>query len=239
MKEFLVGQSLFFYVETVLMLTGLFTLWISNMVYKRLIQETESMGTSEHKLVKYIKLKITSYFKLGMCPQNSQALMGRYIKKYRVGLWTLHSWVRFSQFAKGLMISVAFGVIMYQWRMNIETRDILEILMLTALEVSIVQCATVLSNFHDKEQLMMESMSDYVDNFLKNKLALEYKDQIGKVSPEQYKRALQEIAATETRGRKNSKEAYYYPEFDGTSFYSKRDEVDAKIVEDVLKEFLC
>lgn len=94
-------------------------------------------------------------------------------------------------------------------------------------------------DFSAKEQLLVHCISDYVDNYLGNKLAQEYKEQIGKVSPEQYKRALQEIAASDTGRRKERNGQYYYDGYMDRASGSRDDEVDAKIVEDVLKEFLC
>lgn len=95
-------------------------------------------------------------------------------------------------------------------------------------------------DFRAKETLLTNSISDYVDNYLSNKLAQDYKDQAGQVAPEQYKRALQEIAATGTGRRKERNSQYYYDGFnEEDDLNRKNDAVDAKIVEDVLKEFLC
>ena len=94
-------------------------------------------------------------------------------------------------------------------------------------------------DFKGKELILTQMISDYVSNYLNNKLAYEYKDQAGKVAPDQYKRALQEIAATSTSRRKERKQKYYYDEYAGDALPSRNDEVDARIVEDVLKEFLC
>ena len=72
----------------------MFTLWMTGRIYKRLIREADLMGTSNQRLIKYIKLKVTSYYKIGMHPEDTQALIGRYIKKYRVGPFSLQSWSR-------------------------------------------------------------------------------------------------------------------------------------------------
>ena len=90
-----------------------------------------------------------------------------------------------------------------------------------------------------KEQLLVNSISDYVENYLNNKLAQDYKEQAGKVPPEQYKPALQEIAAAGTGRRKERTNPYYYDGYGNGMPVQGNDEVDAKIVEDVLKEFLC
>lgn len=85
MRNWFLGQGIPMYAEAVLMVAGLLTLWMTGRIYKRLIREADLMGTSNQRLIKYIKLKVTSYYKIGMHPEDTQALIGRYIKKFRVG----------------------------------------------------------------------------------------------------------------------------------------------------------
>lgn len=81
MRNWFLGQGIPMYAEAILMVAGLFTLWMTGRIYKRLIREADLMGTSNQRLIKYIKLKVTSYYKIGMHPEDTQALIGRYIKK--------------------------------------------------------------------------------------------------------------------------------------------------------------
>ena len=94
MKNWFLGQGIPLYAETVLLLAGLLALWMTGRIYKRLIREADLMGTSNQRLIKYIKLKVTSYYKIGMHPEDTQALIGRYIKKYRTGPFSMQGWSR-------------------------------------------------------------------------------------------------------------------------------------------------
>lgn len=239
MKSWFLGQGFPLYVETALFVVGLLTLWMAGRIYKRLIRETDSMGASDHRLIKYIKLKVTSYFKIGMHPEDTHALIGRYIKKYRIGLFTLNGWTQLPYLFMTAMLSVGGGNFMYRWTSG---ENIIRAV--TPFGVSIVGAGILYGlmrfmDFNSKEAIITQSMADYIGNYLNHKLAYEYKNQAGKVPPEQYKRALQEIAATSSGRHKERKAKYYYDEYEDDTSMSRNDEVDAKIVEDVLKEFLC
>lgn len=237
MKNWFLGQGIPLYVETVLFAAGLLTLWITGKIYKRLLRETDGMGASEHRLIKYIKLKVTSYFKIGMKPEDTHALIERYIKKYRIGLWSLNSWEHLPYLFMTAMLAVGGGNLMYRWTGGETTLRIGTPFVMAVLGAGILYGIMRFMDFKSKEMMITQSMADYIGNYMNHKLAYEYKNQAGKVPPEQYKRALQEIAATSSGRHKERKPKYYYDDYAGET--SMNDEVDAKIVEDVLKEFLC
>lgn len=239
MRNWFLGQGIPMYAETILLVAGLFTLWMTGRIYKRLIREADLMGTSNQRLIKYIKLKVTSYYKIGMHPEDTQALIGRYIKKYRVGPFSLQSWSRLPYLLMTAMLAVGGGNLMYRWTRGEELYQMSVIFGMSVLGIVVLGGLLMFMDFKGRETLLVHSISDYVDNYLSNKLAQDYKAQTGKVSPEQYKRALQEIAATGTGRRKERNSQYYYEGYEDSDLNRKNDEVDAKIVEDVLKEFLC
>lgn len=239
MKDWFLGQGVPLYAEAVLFIAGLFTLWMTGRIYRRLIREADLMGTSNQKLIKYIKLKITSYFKIGMHPEDTKALTGRYIKKYRVGPFSLQGWSRLPYLLMTAMLAVGGGHFMYRWTSGQGLYQMGAVLGVSIIGTIVLAGLMLFMDFKGKEQLLVNCITDYVENYLNNKLAQDYKNQAGKVSPEQYKRALQEIAATGTGRRREKSSPYYYDEFGDNMTSRKNDEVDAQIVEDVLKEFLC
>ena len=239
MKDWFLSQGLSLYVEIVLLMAGLVTLWITGRNYKRLIRETDSMGTSEHRLVKHIKLKVTGYFKIGMHPEDTRAMVGRYIKKYRIGPMSLHGWSRLPYLFMTALLAVGGGNFIYRWTKGESLYQVFVLLTTAILGTWILLGLTRFMDFESRENVLIHSISDYVSNYLNQKLAFEYKEQAGKVPPEQYKRALQEIAVAGIGRRKERKPKYYYDEYGQDGIIARNDEVDAKIVEDVLKEFLC
>jgi hypothetical protein len=239
MRNWFLGQGIPMYAEAVLMVAGLFTLWMTGRIYKRLIREAELMGTSSQRLIKYIKLKVSSYYKIGMHPEDTQALIGRYIKKYRVGPFSLQGFCRLPYFLMTVMLAVGGGNLMYRWTRGEGLYQTTVIFGIAVLGIAVEAGLMLFMDFQGKETLLVQVISDYVDNYLGNKLAQDYKAQAGQVQPEQYKRALQEIAATGTGRRKGRNTQYYYDSYNDEDSGRPNDEVDAKIVEDVLKEFLC
>ncbi|MEE1242857.1 hypothetical protein [Frisingicoccus sp.] len=239
MKNWFLGQGIPLYAEVILLAAGLFALWMTGRIYKRLIREADLMGTSNHKLIKYIKLKVTSYFKIGMHPEDTHALIGRYIKKFRVGPFSLQGWSRLPYLMMTAMLAVGGGNFMYRWASGENLYRMSSVLGISLLGTIVLGGLLMFMDVGAKEQLLVNSISDYVENYLNNKLAQDYKEQAGKVPPEQYKRALQEIAAAGTGRRKERTNPYYYDGYGNGMPVQGNDEVDAKIVEDVLKEFLC
>ena len=59
MRNWILGQGIPMYAEAILLAAGLFTLWMTGRIYKRLIREADLMGTSNQRLIKYIKLKVS------------------------------------------------------------------------------------------------------------------------------------------------------------------------------------
>lgn len=114
MRNWFLGQGIPMYAEAILLAAGLFTLWMTGRIYKRLIREADLMGTSNQRLIKYIKLKVTSYYKIGMCPEDTQALIGRYIKKFRIGPFSLQCWSRLPYLIMTAMLAVGGGNLMYR-----------------------------------------------------------------------------------------------------------------------------
>lgn len=239
MKNWFLGQGIPFYAELLLAVSGLIVLWMTGRIYKRLLREADLMGSSNQKLIKYIRLKVASYFKIGMHPEDTQALIGRYIKKYRVGPFSLQAWSRLPYLIMTAMLAVGGGNFMYRWTRGEELNRMSNVLFMAVLGVVVISGCMLFMDFVSKEKFLMYSIMDYVDNYLSNKLAQDYKDKEGQIPPEQYKRALQEIAATGATRRKNRSSQYYYNSYSESEPAYQNDDVDAKIVEDVLKEFLC
>ncbi len=137
------------------------------------------------------------------------------------------------------MLAVGGGNLLYRWTRGETVYQIGLIFGISLLGTILLGGILMFMDFPAKEQLLIHSISDYVDNYLGNKLAQDYKGQEGKVSPEQYKRALQEIAVSDTGRRKERSSRDYYDSYGDRDSGGRDDAVDAKIVEDVLKEFLC
>lgn len=237
MRNWFVEQGIPIYVMTAVFVMGIFTLWMSDRIYKRLIKEADLMGTSEHRLIKYIKLKVQSYFKIGMRPEDTRSLARRYILKYKTGPFTLRTWRRLPGLMGGAILAGGACVTLHRYVSGESFAQSATILAAACIGAVILYSLTLFVDFSAKEVLLESTVSDYVENFLKNKLEADFKGQ-APLPPEQYKRALSEAAASRTKERRKRPDPYHYERYMPPEGMEERDEVDARIVEDVLKEFL-
>ena len=137
MKNWFLEQGLPLYMEMILLAAGLFALWMTSRSYKRLIREADSMGTSEHRLMKYIRIKVTSYFKIGMRPDDVGALVGRYIKKHRIGPFSLESWRRLPYLCMTAIICIGGISFIFQWTRLESVQGMGSLLVIALLESSV------------------------------------------------------------------------------------------------------
>ena len=237
MRNWFIGQGIPIYVMTAVLVMGIFTLWMSDRIYKRLIKEADLMGTSNHRLIKYIKLKIQSYFKIGMRPEDTQSLARRYIMKYKTGPFSTQTWRRLPGLMEAVLLLEGACVMLYRYTAGQSLAEASMIMAAAIIGAALIHSLAWFVDFSSKEVLLESTISDYVENFLMNKLEADFKDQ-NPVPPEQYKRALSEVAATQTKERRKRQNTYHYDRYVPPEGLEEGDEVDAKIVEDVLKEFL-
>ena len=92
MKEWIVLQGWPLYLMLGMTGLGLLGSILSRIFYGRLAREAQLCGTSDYPMLHYIRQKYSSYYKLGMRPDNTEALVKRYLALHRVGPLALYSW---------------------------------------------------------------------------------------------------------------------------------------------------
>jgi len=234
MREWIMEQGATIYIFAGILVIGVFGTFMANRGYKRLIKEADTMGTSDNRLIKYIKLKFESYYKLGMEPCNAEVLTNRYIYKYKVGFMSLNRWEKIGKLA---MAATALTVIingLIKLNNQADYADILMMCGIGAASCLLLFAQYKIHDFDTKKQILRCVILDYLENFLKNKLG-PGKELAKTRSKMQNGNAMEEAAAT-THSR--SKQAEEEETFRHKEAMSPDDEIDAKVVEDVLKEFL-
>ena len=79
---------------------GLLIKLITNFIYIRLVRASAIMGTSRNKLVKQMKLKFETFYKLKIGVNNVDIFVDKYVYKYKVCGLLLSTWDNVS----GLML---------------------------------------------------------------------------------------------------------------------------------------
>ena len=90
MREWMMEQGMIFYFFCAVGVMGAAAAALANRTYKRLIKEADGMENSQHRLIKYIKLKYSSYYTLGMKANDEQAMVRRCCdccKLWKYSLW--------------------------------------------------------------------------------------------------------------------------------------------------------
>lgn len=233
MREWISEQGIMLYIFASVTIIGLIATAIANRGYKRLIKEADSMDNAENRLVKYIKLKYSSYYKIGLKPNDSKALVNRYLYKYRIGPFTLNTWAKTGLAALGVN-GIAAVVNMLMRFFGGEALNTMypmlgtALLCMFALYVQNRLCA-----FKDKQDAFRWTMYDYLNNFLKNKIECG-KTLENKAASER----VQAAATTVGRPREGAAAKAGGRSYDAQPAAAADEEIDARIVEDILKEFL-
>ena len=216
MKEWMISQGWPLYVMLGMTVFGMIGSILSRIFYGKLAKEAQLCGTSDYPMLHYIRQKYSSYYKLGMRPVNADALVRRYLALHRVGLLSLYSWPGIRRLMMGAILMVGLINGLYQYQTTMQAASLIT-------DIGVQRLKVITEN----------AICDYLENYLKSKLDGEYGYGRQIETPDHYARALKETAASRTGGGIRSKSVQ---RMESERFNS---EVDAKIVEDVLKEFLC
>ncbi len=241
MKEWVVSLGVFAYIEAGIFFIGIISLLMTISTYRKLIKEAELMGTSNHSLIKYIRLKVGSYYKIGMEPENTEALVEHYLYKYKVGFLSLGGCMRVIHLMS--VLSLVAGIIqsLYSYGQGKSLYYVFSVMTLGIVVSLILLGIAYFCNNDEKKKYLKADILDYVDNYLKNRL-IEEKGDVVPQNRESYKRALQEAVAAAPGGTRRSGRTrpFYDDEMEYSASLRRKssDEIDAKVVEDVLKEFL-
>jgi len=233
MKEWIVLQGWPFYIMLGMTAVGLIGTVLSRIFYGRLAKEAQLCGTSDYPMLHYIRQKYSSYYKLGMRPVNASALVKRYLALHKVGVLSLYSWPGIRTLMMGTVMLVGLVNGLYQYQMAEETAPLILSLGEAAVLNFGLWTAGQLLSVQRLEVISENAICDYLENYLKSKLDGEYGYGRRTETPEHYVQALKETAASKSGSGIRPRSVR---RIDSERTNS---EVDARIVEDVLKEFLC
>lgn len=139
-------------------------------IYRKLIKEAENAGKSENQLIKQLKLKVKSCYKLNLKVQNTKAFTESYLYKYRVmgiRLDSMKNWgggILLLCSAAGIL-AILTGI---YYQMDIQKliyhggAAILSILILEFFELQF--------SGGEKRKEIAIILEDYLDNFFINRL---------------------------------------------------------------------
>lgn len=170
MREWIMEQGIIFYFFCSAGVLGAAAAAAANHVYKRLIKEADAMENSEHRLIKYIKLKYSSYYTLGLKANDEKAMVKRYLYRYKIGPLTLMAWSKMGLAALGLVVLACMGLVLYGLNAGADFADMFSMIVLAAMVSLVLGMQYKLYGFRDKQSVFCAQMEDNLQNFLKNKI---------------------------------------------------------------------
>lgn len=238
-------------------LVGVIGSILCRVFYGRLAREAQLCGTSDYPMLHYIRQKYTSYYKLGMQPSNAGALVRRYLSLHKVGLLTLNGWKYVRTLMTAGILLDGLIVSIYRYQQAFEAGPSIVYVGTSLIFALGLWMVGLLLGVENQYRIVENAVCDYLENYLKSKLDGEYGYGHQVENPDNYEKALQETAATRTgaAAKTTAGRTEYSRQMGNGQEYSRRqggrevnrssgtdrksDPVDARIVEDVLKEFLC
>lgn len=257
MKNWIVQQGWGMYLMIGMAIAGVIGSILCRIFYGRLAREAQLCGTSDYPMLHYIRQKYTSYYKLGMHPSNAGAIVRRYLALHKAGPLTLNAWRYVSVLMMAGILLDGLIVSIYRYQQAYEAGPSIVYAGTSLILALGVWMVSLVLGVKNQYRISENAVCDYLENYLKSKLDGEYGYGHQVETPDNYERALRETAAARTgsaaarpvSGRQE------YTRASGNSEYRRRqngrelnrsagddpasDAVDARIVEDVLKEFLC
>lgn len=173
MMLYLYEKNIILYTYAILCGMGLLFRFIVNIVYKHLVKESDNPGETKNKMLKHIKMKFETCYKLKIGVNNVDTFVDKHLLKYRLCGFLLSTWDNICGqilFLNLLMVPVlsVFGVV-YKCGQN---------KLLLSGAVGILSSAVLIlvdksMNVSGKKRILRLNLLDYLENFCKVRLEQE------------------------------------------------------------------
>lgn len=238
-------NNILLYVITGFCMVGILGKVMLAIAYSKLIKASDQMSNSEHKLMKLMRLKFETCYKLKIGVHNIDTFIDKYIYKYRFCGILLHTWENISGVLAAMcMLTGTVGGILaaiYQLDRNVILFHLFTGIFTGALLIILDN----ILNLNTKRKVIRTNIRDYLENFLKIRLEkelgeqLDVKERIEK-NLEEKNPTQKEVAVTEEEFYESPKSVKPAPVIRPKR--SKRalelDPKEEKIIEDILREYL-
>lgn len=153
---------------------GIVSKWFVSMSYKRLIKASDQMGNSKNKLMKLMRLKFETCYKLKIGVNNVDVFVDKYVYKHKFCGILLYTWENFSgQLLLLCMLTGSLGAVLgliYECGQTVILSTFFAGLLTSALLVTFEN----LMNLNMKKNVIRVNIKDYLENYLKVRLEKEY-----------------------------------------------------------------
>lgn len=174
MLLYMYEHNIIIYAMFVLFGLGLLLKIMQAVTYYQLIKASEEMATSENRLMKQIRLRFDTCYKIKIGVHNVDSFVDKYVYSYKIGGVSLYTLENLSgQITMiGLLLALFGGMAAYLLDCGQEV--ILSTLTIGSSTVLLLIAFDMLFSLSAKQKLLRVHMKDYLENNLKAKLENEY-----------------------------------------------------------------
>ncbi|MCH5251563.1 MAG: hypothetical protein J1F22_01200 [Lachnospiraceae bacterium] len=169
MREFLNYYGVVYGVIALCMLEILTKGMLSH-TYKRLLKAAKDMGHSEHRLMKSLRMKFETCYKLKIGVPNVEIFVEKYLRHYHVLGLHLKTWETFCNQCMLLSMIGSFGFGIWAMIINSSPEVIFSSLFVGVLGNGIVLLFDGLFGIGSKRELLRIDMMDFLENIYKPRL---------------------------------------------------------------------
>lgn len=173
MVQYLFNENIIIYIFVGLLGLGLLLRGIIDIVYIRLVKESDNLGGTKNKLLKHLKMKFETCYKLRIGVNNVDTFVDKNVLRYRFCGILLSTWECLSGQTLLLTflivpISTVFGVLF-----DCGQDQILNAGGIGVLSASIQIFVDKMTNLSFKKKMLRLNLLDYLENFCKVRLEQE------------------------------------------------------------------
>ena len=195
-------NNIFLYIILGICGIGLLIKFVLSMKYRLLIRASKRMGTSKNRLMRVLRLKFETCYKLNIGVNNVDTFVDKYVYRYKFCGFLLYTWETIS--GEVIILSVLSGSIFSILGLleKCDRNDILSTFIAGVLGALLLISYDHFINLNMKRKVLKVNIRDYLENFLKSRL------ENGEFSSdllEQYKKEYLELP-TKKRVKKGKKE---------------------------------
>jgi len=146
---------------------------ITNLVYIRLVIASSNMASSKNKLIKEMKLKFETFYKLKIGVNNVDIFVDKYVYKQRMCGLLLSTWDNISGLMLVLCLLISPVASILGLIVGCGQKDILYTFFAGLCTSAILILVDNLFNISSKRQIIKLNIKDYLENYLKARLEQE------------------------------------------------------------------
>ncbi len=202
-------RNIFLYIILGICGVGLFIKFVLSMKYRLLIRASKRMGTSKNRLMRVLRLKFETCYKLNIGVNNVDTFVDKYVYRYRFCGILLYTWETIS--GEIVIVSVLTGSVFSILGLldECEINHILSTLIAGVLGALVLISYDYFINLNMKRKILKVNIKDYLENFLKSRL------ENGEFSSdllEQYKKEYLELPSQKGKDKQTKKKEVEVPE---------------------------